>query len=106
MAGSTLACRPPTLPQCTHLNPRVCEVVHERHDGRQHLGVVRVLQLRAEIGAHLTQGLAGGPPDLRGGGGGHGVFRSRGRGRGRRAERGTGVQTEKEPKWGRHGCCE
>lgn len=46
------------------LNPRILEVVHHSHEGRQNTGVLLLLQLRAEVSAHLSDSLASSPAHL------------------------------------------
>mmetsp|Transcript_11530 Transcript_11530/g.34148 ORF Transcript_11530/g.34148 Transcript_11530/m.34148 type:complete len:249 (-) Transcript_11530:999-1745(-) len=46
------------------LHAWVVEVIHERHERRQQLRMVRRLQLRTEVGAHLAERLACRPPHL------------------------------------------
>mmetsp|Transcript_32926 Transcript_32926/g.72733 ORF Transcript_32926/g.72733 Transcript_32926/m.72733 type:complete len:218 (-) Transcript_32926:1052-1705(-) len=46
------------------LHPGCIEVLHDRHEGGQDLGMVGVLQVGAQVSAHLAQRLAGSPANL------------------------------------------
>ena len=49
----------------THLHTRGVEVVHDGHEARQHRNVLLLLQLGAQVRAHLADGLARRPPHVR-----------------------------------------
>ena len=50
--------------RCVRLHSRVSKVVHQRHQSRQDARVLLLLQLGAQVRAHLAQRLAGRPPHL------------------------------------------
>jgi hypothetical protein len=51
-------------PPSPHLHPRAAKVVHQSHEGGQDLLAAPFLDVGAQVGAHLAQGLARRPPHL------------------------------------------